>query len=91
MGLESLVGWDMFGGEDEIHVDVADDVDGPMSKPDEPKMRMNLWAWGAYYSSGDMSGGEDEIHMLLLQMMLMGPMSKPDEPKMRMSLWAWGA
>ena len=20
---------------------------GPMSKPDEPKMRMNLWAWGA--------------------------------------------
>ena len=35
---------------------------GPMSKPDEPKMRMNLWAWGAY-SSGDMSGGEDEIHV----------------------------
>ena len=35
---------------------------GPMSKPDEPMMRMSLWAWGAY-SSGDMSGGEDEIHV----------------------------
>ena len=34
----------------------------PMNEPGEPKMRMNLWAWGAY-SSGDMSGGEDEIHV----------------------------
>ena len=58
---------------------------GPMSKPDEPKMRMSLWAWGAY-SSGDMSGVKMK-YMLMLQMIL----GKPDEPMMRMSLWAWRA
>ena len=28
------------------------------------RLRMNLWAWGAY-SSGDMSVGEDEIHVVV--------------------------
>ena len=35
---------------------------GPMSKPDEPMMRMSLGAWRACWT-GDMSGGEDEIHV----------------------------
>ena len=30
---------------------------GPMSKPDEPMMRMSLWAWRACWA------GEDEIHV----------------------------
>ena len=51
MGLESLLGWGLLQM-----------MLGPMSKPDEPMMRMRLWAWRACWA-GAMFGGEDEIHV----------------------------